>query len=468
MSEMISFSVNGAEHRMMDAKSSDTLLDFLRNDLELTGTKEGCNEGDCGACTVLVSEASDGVVRHKAINACIMFLPQVHGKSVRTVESAANSDGSPNCIQQALIECHASQCGFCTPGFVMSLVAGHLNRDSRHDDVVAGNLCRCTGYAPIVRAAKDAFGQALPAWTSDFESTLPESNVPVRQDDFYVPSSLGEFADWYLSNPSATIVAGATDVGLWVTKQLRSIDPACFIADLQELREVKQTRQGWLIGSCVTLSEMKDLLSVSCPSLAELLRRFGSVQVRNSATIGGNVANGSPIGDASPALIALDASLILRRGKDTRQISVEDFFIDYGRQDIGQGEFIEAILVPEFSEDLRCYKVSKRFDQDISAVCGCFRIHASSGTVRSARIAFGGMAATPKRASLAEAALVGQPWEHSTVQSAMDQLAKDYQPISDMRASADYRMETARNLLLRYFLERTAGEVSLDILEVNP
>ena len=465
---MISFSVSGNEQQKTDAESSDTLLDFLRNDLELTGTKEGCNEGDCGACTVLVSEVSGGAVSHKAVNSCIMFLPQVHGKSVRTVESVANPDGSPNCIQQALIECHASQCGFCTPGFVISLVAGHLNRDSRHDDVVAGNLCRCTGYAPIVEAAESAFGQALPAWTSDFESTLPESRIPVRTDNVYVPASLGEFADWYLSNPSATIVAGATDVGLCVTKQLQSIDPACFIADLQELKTVRQTGKGWLIGSCVTLSEMKDLLSVSCPSLAELFRRFGSVQIRNSATIGGNVANGSPIGDASPALIALDASLLLRRGQDTRQIPVEDFFIEYGQQDIGQGEFIEALLVPEFSEDLRCYKVSKRFDQDISAVCGCFKIQTCSGTVRSARIAFGGMAATPKRASLTEAALEGRPWELPTIQSAMEQLAKDYQPISDMRASADYRMETARNLLLRYFLEYTAGDVNLDILEVRP
>ena len=467
MAGHIEFSINGNPFRAR-AEPSTTLLDHIRAEHGLTGTKEGCNEGDCGACTVLVSDRVGQEIRHRAVNACILLLPQLHGKAVRTVEGVARADGSPNCVQQAMVDLHASQCGFCTPGFVVSLVAGHLNRDRNHDDVVAGNLCRCTGYAPIVRAAKAAFDQRLPEWSELIPDEIPDGELPVSEEDFHVPHSIDDLAAWLASNPSATIVAGATDVGLWITKQLRRIKPLCFIAGVPELRTIRQQDGALEIGACVTLAEFGQLFSDDQPSLAELVRRFGSVQVRNSATIGGNVANGSPIGDLSPALIALGARLLLRRGSETRTIPIEDFFLGYGKQDILPGEFLQAIEIPEISGQLKCHKLSKRFDQDISAVCGCFNIRVAGRLVEDARLAYGGMAATPKRAREAEAALIGHPWNRDTVNDAMEAISRDFAPISDMRASAGYRMDVARNMLLRTFLEDSSPGMASQVVDVGP
>ena len=467
MAGHIEFSINGNPFRAR-AEPSTTLLDHIRAEHGLTGTKEGCNEGDCGACTVLVSNRVGQEIRHRAVNACILLLPQLHGKAVRTVEGLARADGGPNCVQKAMVDLHASQCGFCTPGFVVSLVAGHLNRARNHDDVVAGNLCRCTGYAPIVRAAETAFDQRLPEWSDRIPDEIPDGELPVSEEDFHVPHSIDDLAEWLVANPSATIVAGATDVGLWITKQLRCIKPLCFIAEVPELRTVRRRDGALEIGACVTLAEFGQFVCDDHPSLAELVRRFGSVQVRNSATIGGNVANGSPIGDLSPALIALDARLLLRRGSETRTIPIEDFFLGYGKQDIVPGEFLQAINIPETTGKLRCHKLSKRFDQDISAVCGCFNIRVAAGVVEYARLAYGGMAATPRRAREAEAALIGHPWNRETVGGAMDALSRDFAPISDMRASAGYRMDVARNMLLRTFLEDSSPGVAANVLEVGP
>ncbi len=468
MPAKVEFSINGIRVRPNIEDPETTLLDHLRIEQGLVGTKEGCNEGDCGACTVIVSERHGGMIEHKAVNSCILFLPQLHGKAVRTVEGVAETNGSPNCVQRAMISHHASQCGFCTPGIVMSLVAGHLNRNQQHDDVLAGNLCRCTGYEPIVRSAQEAFGQDLPHWSGCVQDDIPEASGPVLNGAFHIPGTLDEFAAWYAANPAATIVAGATDTGLWVTKQLRSIKPVCFIGHIAELRTTEVVDGVARVGACVTLAEFGELIESSSPSLAELIRRFGSVQVRNSATIGGNVANGSPIGDASPALIALGASLCLRKAGSRRRLAIEDFFIEYGKQDIAPGEFLEAIEFPVPDSNFKCYKISKRFDQDISAVCGCFNIEIEDGKVRSARLAFGGMAATPKRAKHAESAMIGNPWNTDTVRNAMGSLADDFAPISDMRASAEYRMEAARNLLLHYHLEATSQLGAASVLEIAP
>ncbi len=449
----VTFLLNG-ETVQVEAEPTRTLLDWLREDRALCGTKEGCNEGDCGACTVMVTDEGGA----KALNACILFLPQLHGKAVRTVEGISGPDGALHPVQQAMIDHHGSQCGFCTPGFIASMATGHLQGRSDHDDVLAGNLCRCTGYAPIVRAAEAAADAPVPTWMND---KVPEANAQP-----YAPETLNELAGWYAANPGATLIAGATDVGLWVTKQLRDLPQVAFLNRCKELRAITRTDDAIHFGAAVTMTEVLAAIGDDHPSYAEMIRRYGSEQVRNAATIGGNIANGSPIGDNPPALIAMGATLHLLHGAQTRDMPVEDFFIAYGKQDRAPGELVTGVTIPKVAPALRCYKISKRFDQDISAVCGCFNITVTDGKVTEAHIAFGGMAGTPHRAHQVEAALVGQPWTAETIAKTAAQFSKDYTPMSDMRASAAYRLEVAQNLLHRYFAEMTGQATS--VLEVTP
>ncbi len=439
---------------LSDVTPTATLLDWLREDRGLTGTKEGCNEGDCGACTVMVTD-EDG---HKALNSCILFLPQLHGKAVRTVEGASGPNGEAHPVQQAMVDLHGSQCGFCTPGFVMSMVASHVNGASDHDTQLAGNLCRCTGYAPIIRAAQAAEEQPVPVW-------LKDKPVATRVASPMLPGSSDELAEVYAAHPDATLVAGATDVGLWVTKQLRDLDPVIFLNRCDDLKEVTITEEEVRFGAMVDMNRMGEALADLHPSYAEMIRRYASVQVRHAATVGGNIANGSPIGDNPPTLIALGATLHLRKGEKRRSIPLEEFFIDYGKQDRSPGEFVEAVSFARQADRLKVYKLSKRFDQDISAVCGCFNITVTDGAVTEARIAFGGMAGIPKRATHVETALVGKPWTRETIGAALPAFADDYSPLTDMRASANYRLETAKAMLERYFLD-DQGEVT-NVLEVS-
>ena len=445
----VSFALNGAPVTV-DAPPTTTLLDWLRETRGLTGTKEGCNEGDCGACTVMVTDVG-GV---HALNACILFLPQLAGKAVRTVEGIAGPDGRLHPVQKALIDHHGSQCGFCTPGIVVSLAVAHLQGRRDFDDVLAGNLCRCTGYAPILRAAEAAAAAAVPDWMDDSSFVAA------------APQTADALAAWYAAHPEATLIAGATDVGLWVTKGLRDLAPVAFIAGIEELRRIEVGAQEVRIGACVTLAELHAAMAPLHADFAELIRRYGSEQVRAAATVGGNIANGSPIGDSPPVLIALGATLHLRHGDARRSVPLEDFFLDYGRQDRAPGEFVQAVSFPRQPDRLRVYKLSKRFDQDISAVCGAFNIAVSDGYVQSARIAFGGMAGIPKRAALVEAALTGQPWTLASVEAALPAFAQDFAPLSDMRASAGYRLTAARNMLLRAFHEDQG--VPARVLEVAP
>ncbi|WP_170401619.1 xanthine dehydrogenase small subunit [Ruegeria arenilitoris] len=450
----ITFLLNGETVELADVDPTATLLDWLREDRGLTGTKEGCNEGDCGACTVMVTDEAGA----KALNSCILFLPQLHGKAVRTVEGASGPDGEPHPVQQAMVDLHGSQCGFCTPGFVMSMVASHANGATDHDTQLAGNLCRCTGYAPIIRAAKAVEDQPVPVWVKD-------KPVAAKPSSPLLPKSSDQLAKVFAAHPGATLIAGATDVGLWVTKQLRNLDPVIFLGGCDDLKEISITEDEVRIGAMVDMNRMSAAMADLHPSYAEMIRRYASVQVRHAATVGGNIANGSPIGDNPPALIALGATLHLRKGDERRSIPIEDFFIDYGKQDRAPGEFVEAVSFLRQPDRLKCYKLSKRFDQDISAVCGCFNIIVSDGVVSQARIAFGGMAGVPKRATRVEAALTGRPWTAETVQSALPAFAEDYSPMSDMRASARYRLETAKAMLERYFLE-DQGELT-NVLEVS-
>lgn len=482
----IAFLLNGTPVRVAAEAPTRTLLDFLRETRGLCGTKEGCNEGDCGACTVMVTDEGGS----RALNACILFLPQLQGKAVRTVEGLSGPKGEMHPVQEAMVAHHGSQCGFCTPGFVVSMAVAHMNGRRDHDDVLAGNLCRCTGYAPIIRAAEAVADTPVPDWMKTDHSFILAQILksdgstgtkatgkgeggsggttapPALPSEAFRPSNSDDLADWYLAHPDATLIAGATDVGLWVTKQLRDLAPVAFLNGVTDLQQIE--RQGGMlhVGAAVTIAALREAVQDRLPSFAELLRRYASEQVRNAATIGGNIANGSPIGDGPPALIALGCTLHLRRGDDLRSIPLEDFFLDYRKQDRRPGEFVAGISFPEQAPALRCYKISKRFDQDISAVCGCFNLTVEDGRITSARIAFGGMAGIPKRATHVERALAGQPWTAATVTAALPAFAQDFTPLTDMRASAAYRLDVAANLLTRYFYDLNGSPVT--VLEVAP
>jgi xanthine dehydrogenase small subunit len=475
----IAFHLNGTPVCITGTAPTHTLLDWLRDGRGLTGTKEGCNEGDCGACTVMVTDA-DGP---RALNACILFLPQLHGKSVRTVEGLTAPDGTPHPVQDAMVAHHGSQCGFCTPGFVVTMAAAHAQGRTDHDTVLAGNLCRCTGYAPIIRAAIAAEDAPVPQWITQERAQFALTKIPSAGEGFapaakpvggadsppaaaFRPHTIDDLATWYAQHPDATLIAGATDVGLWVTKQLRDLHPVAFLSGIADLKTITAQADQLRVGAGANINAVMAAVAGPLPSFAELLRRYASDQIRNAATIGGNIANGSPIGDAPPALIALDATLHLRQGAVRRDLPLADFFIEYRKQDRLPGEFVEAVSFPTDAPNLRCYKLSKRFDQDISAVCGCFNVTVAGGVVSAARIAFGGMAGTPKRAKGAEAALIGQPFTLDTAMAARAAMADDFAPMSDMRASAAYRAITAGNMMIRYFHDLTGTPVN--ILEVAP
>ncbi|PWE51538.1 xanthine dehydrogenase small subunit [Thioclava sp. NG1] len=454
----ITFLLNGETRTVAITDPTQSVLDWLRAE-GLTGTKEGCNEGDCGACSVIVTDANGA----KPLNACLMMMPHLHGRALRTVEGVAGPKGELHPVQQAMVDHHGSQCGFCTPGFIASMAAGHLNGRRDHDDLLAGNLCRCTGYAPIIRAAEAAQDAPVPAWMHDTPPDL--ADVALVADHVFLPASADALAEWYLAHPDATLIAGATDVGLWVTKQLRDLKEVAFLNNCTDLQNIEETHDRYIVGAGITLSTLRETIRDTLPSFAELLRRFASEQVRQAATIGGNIANGSPIGDSPPVLIAMGAELTLRKGDTRRTIPLESFFLDYGKQDRAPGEFVESVSFPKSVPDLACYKLSKRFDQDISAVCGALNISREGDTIRSARIAFGGMAGIPKRATELEAALEGQPFTEEAVTAALPALEQDFTPLTDMRASDAYRMEAAKAMLIRYVRN---AQGALSILEVQP
>ena len=469
----VRFVLGGEVRELTDVDPNLTVLRYLREVERRTGTKEGCAEGDCGACTVVLGELEGGVVRYRAVNSCIQFVPVLDGKQLITVEDLQGPDGALHPVQAALVECHGSQCGFCTPGIVMSLFA--LLRSEAQpspqaiDDALAGNLCRCTGYRPIVEAARRMYEGGRDDHFSAAEAQVARLLRSLRRRDTFAFAARGRrylaprtgdaLARLLRRHPEARLLAGGTDVGLWVTKEHRDLDILIYTGEVKELRKLRQGRARIEIGAAVPYREAMAVLGARFPPFGELLRRFACVQIRNLGTLGSNIATASPIGDTMPALIALGSSVVLRRGAKRRALALEDFFTGYRETALGAGEFIERIDIPLEPPERRfaVYKISKRFDQDISGVLGAFSARLEGGRARQVRICFGGMAATPKRARAAEGALEGSDWSAAAIEVAARALEADFEPLSDMRASADYRMLVAKNLLRKFWMETTGS-----------
>ena len=465
----LSFRFRGETRTLDRFAPRTTLLDWLREEAGATGTKEGCGEGDCGACTVVLSHFRGGELTYEPVNACILLLGQVDSAELLIVEDLAEGQ-TLHPVQQAMVDFHGSQCGFCTPGIVMSLFA-HYHRGAPAtresvNEALAGNLCRCTGYKPIIEAAlatcdgapADRFAATARARAEALRASSDERDLIVGDSNafFAAPASEAALAELYASHPDAVLLAGATDVGLWITKQFRDLKKIIWLGRVAGLDAIHSSDTALRLGAGATLLDATPHLNALHPDLGLMMSRFGSMQVRASGTVGGNIANGSPIGDLPPALIALDASVELRKGDASRKLPLENFFLAYGKQDRAPGEYVRALEVPRLGENevYRAFKVSKRFDEDISAVMSAFKLTLDGRRIASARAAYGGMAATPKRALGAEKALVGASLDDpASWSAAREAISRDFSPLTDMRASAAYRSEVAANLLLRALME---------------
>ena len=481
MRDSIEFIRNGQITRIDDVDPTDTLLDYLRLKDGSCGTKEGCGEGDCGACTVVLGSHDGEKINYRPVNSCITLLGMIDGQELITVDDLSKGESALHPVQAAMVDKHASQCGFCTPGFVMSLFALYHTdgKPSRQNvlDQIAGNLCRCTGYRPIVDAGLEACEGQPNDQYSDQMSTTCSQLSGIGSEDLFIgsekrffaaPRSVNTLAKLYLAHPDAILVAGATDVGLWITKKISDLPKIIHLGQVSELNNILDNKQEITIGAGVSYDNAASILSSIDPDVTEVMRRIGSTQVRASGTIGGNIANGSPIGDMPPMLIALEASITLQKSEDTRELRLEDFFISYGKQERQQSEFLKDITIPKLSdnEHFRCYKISKRFDQDITATLGAFLFTVDRGIITKVRIAYGGMAEIPRRAISAEKRLIGVALDDLYAQEiAIKALKSDFSPLTDMRASSDYRMNAAQNLLRKALIEIADPTCSTRIID---
>lgn len=472
---MIQFLLN---HRLVTETALDpnlTVLNYLRNQLQRCGTKEGCASGDCGACTVTLGKVVAGRMQYQTVNSCLTLVSSLQGKQLITVEDLKQGHDLHS-VQQAMVDCHGSQCGFCTPGFVMSLFTLQKNSQGwdkqQAEQALAGNLCRCTGYRPIMAAAQQACEHPTPdIFNADEHATvqrlqaLNTSEVQILEANgsrCFVPKTLMQLASLYQQYPDARLLAGGTDLTLQITQQYQRLPLLIALEQVEELAICSEDEHDYRLGAAAALHSCYHFLSDKIPAFSAMLERFASLQIRHQGTLGGNIGNASPIGDCAPMLLALNARLILQQGEVTREVPLDKFFTGYRQTLLQAGEFIHTILIPKVtvSHDFAAWKVAKRLDDDISAVFAAINIQIVDGVVQQARLAYGGMAATPKRAVIAESELVGQPLSQATVERACVALSQDFQPLSDFRASADYRLHVARNLLRRYYAQ-TCGELTL-------
>jgi xanthine dehydrogenase small subunit len=481
----VRFVLDGKIVEAQGKRRTTTVLDYLREQLHRTGTKEGCAEGDCGACVVMVGElnAAGTGVDYVATNACIQLLPSLDGKSVKTVESLKKADGTLHPVQEEMVKCHGSQCGFCTPGIVMSLVnmVQTNTQPSRHQitDALSGNLCRCTGYAPIIDAAakacehkaalkiddsadiallKEIKRPSTPTMSLDGEIIVQPVVRTKKGNEFVSPSTLAEVADYLLKHPTTTLLAGSTEIGLQVNKQFSRPDHIMYLGNVQELRQVGETDKVWRIGAAVSLTQVEALVAKPYPDFAEVLRRFGSPPIRSTATLAGNIANGSPIGDSMPCLLALGATLVLRRGDKTRRVLLENFYTGMKKHVLEAGEFIEAVELPKpvAGQVFRAHKVSKRFEQDISATCAAISYTLQSGKLSGVKLAYNGLAPSPCRAPKLEAALEGKAPSAVNAADLDAAIAASFTARDGLRATWNYRALVARNLVLEFIEEQTS------------
>lgn len=483
----IKFLLNGELKVIDDCDPNMTVLEYLRLEQGRKGTKEGCASGDCGACTVVLGELSGAPetkdIHYKSVNACITFLAVLHGRQLITVEDLQQGK-QLHCVQQAMVDNHGSQCGYCTPGFVMSLFSLKKNgiqdksrMDSEISHVLAGNLCRCTGYRAIIDAAKqacqhddpDQFEQHKQSTIETLSNIVAQAGLVTLEKNgkrLFLPSKLTELSQLIEQYPNAKLLAGGTDLGLSITQQMSEIQTIIYLGNVPQLTKIRECKESINIGAAVSYQSCYGLIKAQYPEFANMLQRLGSAQVRNLGTLGGNIANASPIGDVAPVLLVLNGQLTLsQQHQHTRQIAVSDFFIDYKITCLQQGEFIQSIEIPKADKNyqLKVFKISKRLDDDISTVLGCFYVRLNANKIVDIRIAFGGMAGIPKRASHTEQALIGQTNNQPTLDAAMQALTQDFSPLSDVRSSSDYRLQVAKNLIKKCFYELEHPQIAMRV-----
>ena len=453
--------------KVKNPDSNETLLNYIRTNLKKTGTKEGCAEGGCGACTVVLGELQNNEISYRAINSCITFLPTLQGKQLILVEDLISKEGSLHPVQQAMVNYHGSQCGFCTPGFVMSLFSMFKKHSKFKDDEIkdslAGNLCRCTGYQPIIKAAKSLKNKnKIDHFTKNKKNTinlLKKINnrsivIYNKGKKYFAPRYVQELKKILKKNIDANFLSGGTDLSLSVTKERKDISTIIYMNSIRELNYIKNNNKYIEVGASTPLIELESYIEKYYPDFTKILKRYGSPQIRNVATVAGNIATASPIGDCLPLLLSLNAQVVLQDLKKTKILFIDNFFISYRKTKLKKGQFIRSIRIPLFENNtFKAYKVSKRFDDDISSVCAAFNLEIVKNKVQSAKIAYGGMAAIPKRAIYCEKTLSNSLVTEEIIHKAKKALEKDFTPISDMRASGLYRMEVAKNLLEKCCVE---------------
>ena len=464
---IVKFLFNGKVFEINNPDPNQTILNFIRMELKKTGTKEGCAEGGCGACTVVVGELKNNNLQYKAINSCISFLPFLNGKQLIVVEDLVSKEGNLHPVQNLMVKYHGSQCGFCTPGFVMSLFSMFKNNSSYNDelikDSISGNLCRCTGYRPIVEAGRslnkinkiDQFSKNKKTIITLLKK-ISSKNITINNDNkkYFSPTTIKDLKKIIKKNPNSNFLAGGTDLSLKVTKERKDIENIINLTDIRELDYINKERNFIEIGAATPLIKFEKFIKKYYPDFNSILKRYGSVQIRNVGTIGGNIATASPIGDTLPILLVLNAKLVIGTIKNNKILSINDFFISYRKTKLKKKEFIHSIKIPLYKNNVfKAYKISKRFDDDISSVCASFNLEIIKDKIKNVFIAFGGMAEIPKRAKNCEKILINKDLSIDNFINAANSLEKDFNPIGDMRASKNYRIKVAKNLLIKCFYE---------------